>query len=112
MTWNSGTPEPPGLQKRLHMPWPTPEPPRILDNRCYSRSSSRPNSAVPRPVSGTLLPTNPTGPVPDMIGSEGVPPIMTKDREQVYTPKPPALPSSSSARGGKIGGGYPLAYLL
>ncbi|XP_067930244.1 uncharacterized protein [Watersipora subatra] len=110
MTWNSGTPEPPGLQKRLHRPWPTPEPPMIIDaERCFSRSS-RCDSAVPRPATGTLHVTKPCSPVPDMIGSEGVNPHLTKDREQVFTPQPKSiapvsLPSSGNAP-------HPLAYFM
>lgn len=96
ITWNSGALEPPGLQKRLHRPWPTPEPPRAEDERSYSRNF-RPSSGVARPVFGTLLPTNPTVPVPDMLGSEGVHPTLTRDREQAFTPQPATLPASQSS---------------
>ena len=108
MCWNSGTPEPPGLQKRLHKPWPTP--PITPNNTRHSQINARPNSGIARPVSGTLLPTNPSQPVPDMIGSEGVPTVLKKATESAFSPHPPALPSSE--RVGKVAAGYPLAYLL
>lgn len=109
MTWNSGTLEPPGLQKRLHRPWPTPEPPRI-DRVPLSRNSVRHSAGFRRPATGTLLPSNPSMPVPDMIGSEGMPPTLNSASEVAFSPKPPALPSSE--RVGKVVGGYPLAYLF
>lgn len=109
LTWNSGTPEPPGLQKRLHRPYPTPEPPKMAEpSRCSSRNS-RSNSVVPRPVSGTLLPTNPTKPVPDMIGSEGVDPTLTKAREPAFSPKPETLPANQLA---SKSASHPLAYFM
>lgn len=110
--WNSGTPEPPGLQRRLHRPWPTPEPPKILEesSRCSSRVSQHRNSAVARPASNTLLPANPTQPIPDMIGSDGTHPSLTMAREQAYTPQPANLPNSQLLAPKKSG--HPVPYVL
>ena len=106
MTWRCVTPEPPGRQKRLHRPWPTPEPPKVEDTgRCFSRA----NSVVPRPATGTLLPTKPCSPVPDMIGAEGVNPTLTKDREQAFSPSPKTLPASRQGSGKAA---HPLAFFL
>lgn len=89
LTWNSGTPEPPGLQKRLHKPWPSPEPINI--ERKEPLLPRRSVSAIPRPGSGAIMPVRPTEPIPDALGSEGVHSLLTRDREQCFTPKPPNM---------------------
>ena len=88
ITWNSGTPEPPGRQKRLHKPWPSPEPVAFERRERFSYS---PVSAMARPGSGPMIPVRPDAPMPDALGSEGFNPVLTRDREQCFTPKPPSL---------------------
>lgn len=100
ITWDSGTPEPPGRQKRLHRPWPTPEPVLIDD-------SNRPVSSLSRPGNPYIMPVRPTQPVPDMLGSDGIHPSLTRDREECFSPKPPNLPVRV-----KHGGKYPLNVYL
>lgn len=111
MSWNSGTPEPPGLQKRLHRPYPTPEPPRILGSadRCYSRGSRN----GMRPATGTVHATGNTAPVPDCIGSEGVNPVITNAREGAFSPGPATLPVSElSVSARKRSAGNRLAFFV
>jgi len=82
MTWNSGTPEPPGLQKRLHAPWPTPEPPQIREICVPSPRSMRNGGGAAA-----------TRPVPDRISS-GVNPNMISRREEVFSPATRNFPVS------------------
>lgn len=103
-TWNSASPEPPGLQKRLHRPWPTPEPVQKHETDQYSK---RAVSCFPRPGNHYTMPVRPTHPVPDMLGSDGVHPSLTGNREQCFTPKPPNLPINV-----KHGGNNPLNVFL
>lgn len=51
MAWDTGNLEPPGLQKRCHRPWPSPEPPITYGEKgriTPSRPASRVASAPPR----------------------------------------------------------------